>query len=205
MPRRSIPTRRSLRQAPGLSLVELLIALAITAVLLTATMVATDACFRAYAGAAEQFSTQAVTRMTTNRLLSMLRTSTAHGPLQPDPSCNPPATLSGNTITSPYLEMIDPFNRLVRIEYRPDRRELWMTRSNLDGSNAQSQPLLFGVTDARFYCLRRKNSAGLWILERATMDLTIQPDLDSTLPLEAGKSAPIRIIGSTKPRKLIDD
>ncbi|MCG8511438.1 MAG: hypothetical protein MI741_19665, partial [Rhodospirillales bacterium] len=61
---------------------ELLISLAITAMLLTATMVAIDASFKAYAAAAETASTQTATRMIVNRLLAMVRTSSAHGPLE---------------------------------------------------------------------------------------------------------------------------
>lgn len=68
-------------QARGLSIVELLISLAIVAMLLTATMVAIDASFYAYASAAESASTQTTTRLAVHRLNALIRTSTAHGPL----------------------------------------------------------------------------------------------------------------------------
>ena len=68
------------RRHRGLSLVEMLISLAITGLLLAATMVALDVSFRAYADAAEQASSQAASRMIVNRLITMIRTSTAHGP-----------------------------------------------------------------------------------------------------------------------------
>ncbi|MEX0774863.1 MAG: prepilin-type N-terminal cleavage/methylation domain-containing protein [Phycisphaeraceae bacterium] len=198
-PKSEIPFRR------GLSLVEALVSLVIVAMLLTATMVATDASFHAYANAAEQASSQAATRMVTNRLLMLLRTSTAHGPLLPDATTTPAVTLSGDLLTGPYLEMIDPSNKLVRIEYHTDAKELWMTRSNLDGSNSVSQPLMGGVTAASFMCRRRRNDLGVWILDRGTMDLTVQPGGDTTLELEtAAESEPIRVIASTMPRKLQD-
>ncbi len=208
MKRIRIRTRRS----RGLSLVELLVALAISALLLTATMVATDASFKAYADASNQFSTQAATRMVTDRLLTLLRTSTAQGPLQADSTCTPAATLSGDTVTSPYIEMIDPNNLLVRIEWHSDTQQLWMIRSNLDGSNKVQEPLIGGVTSAIFYCQRRKNAIGQWILARATMDLTILPGADAAdsngnpvLGTERGTVTPIRVVGSTMPRKLEDE
>ena len=209
----------------GLSLVELLIALAITAVLLTATAVAIDASFRAYADAAEQSSAQAASRMVTNRLLALIRTGTAHGPLSDQPAGTvtikdpdnpnqthtvtiPAATLSGNTVTSPYIELLDANGNLVKIAWLQytntagvAKQELWMI-SNPGLANETSQPLLGGVTNAVFNCLRRKDSTGLYVLERGTMDLTIQPGADATLSVEHGHATAIRIIASTMPRKL---
>lgn len=74
--------RGAVRPAAGLSIVELLISLAITAMLLTATMVAIDASFYAYASAAESASTQTTTRLAVHRLNALIRTSSAHGPLE---------------------------------------------------------------------------------------------------------------------------
>ena len=215
------PLGRSARNR-GVSLIELLIALAISAMLLTATAVALDASFRAYADAAEQASAQAATRMVVNRLLTLVRTSTAHGPLSaqsattmqitdPDDGTTlytatiPASTLSGNTTTGPYIELIDPTGqdiKIVHLQYTNNvgvaKQELWMV--NL--TTQKSQPLIGGVTGATFSCLRRKDAEGLWILERGTMDLTIQPGADATLTMEHGHPTPIRVIASTMPRKL---
>lgn len=190
------------RQCHGLSLVETLLALAITAMLMAATMVATQASFRAYADAAEQASSQAATRMITNRLLTLIRTSTAHGPLQADASTDPPVTLSGNTITSHYLEVLDPTGNIVKIEYKAASKELWLTMTPASGGASTTQPLIGGVTNAVFYALRRRDDEGLYVLERGTMDLTIEPGGDATLALERGNNSAIRVIASTMPRKL---
>jgi hypothetical protein len=64
----------------------MLIALTIVAMLMAATMVAIDASFQAYASAAGSASTQTTARLTVYRLLRLIRTSTAHGPLEPAPS-----------------------------------------------------------------------------------------------------------------------
>lgn len=192
------PQIRNVRR--GLSLVETLISLVITAMLLTATMVAIDASFRSYATASEQASSYSGLRMVSYRLLQLIRTSTAHGPLLP--TGGPPAvTIDGNLLTSPYLELLDPRDNIVRIEYKPDTLELWMSTTPAAGGTTVSQPLMSGVTSATFYCLRRLNSDNVWVLERGTMDITVQPGADATLQIESGRSPPIRLIASTMPRK----
>lgn len=190
------PSRRR-----GVSLVELLLALAITAMLLTATMVALDASFRAYADAAEQAAVQTTSRMVTHRLLSLVRTSTAHGPLEPDAASDPPVTLAGDLIQSHYLELLDPRGDIIRIEYRSDPRQLWLIR-NPGAAGEVAQPVADGVLAAAFTARRRRNDDNLWVLERATVDLTIEASEDNTLAVENGQTPPIRIIGSTMPRKL---
>jgi type II secretory pathway pseudopilin PulG len=188
-------------RAAGLSLVELLLALAISAMLLTATMVALDASFKAYADAAEQASSQAATRMVTQRLITMIRTSTAHGPLEPDGAANPPVTLDGETITSHYIELLDAQGQVMRIEYRAASNELWLVNTPPSGIAVQ-QPVLGGVTACTFQCLRRINPEGVLVLHRASMDMTVQPGEDATLSLENGKAHPIRVIASTIPRRV---
>lgn len=196
------------RRAAGLSLVELLIALAITALLMTAVMVATDASFKAYAAAAESASAQSATRMVTNRLLTLVRTSTAHGPLEPDPSTTPAIAFkdgSDDTLDSHYLELVDQTGQYVKIEYAPGATEgeagkLTIT-TEINGTES-TVDLLGGVIDAHFYTHRRVDSEGVLVLDRATMDISVAPDVDNTLAIEDDTREPIRVIASTMPRKL---
>lgn len=200
------------RRHRGLSLAEMLISLAISAALLAATMVAVDTSFRAYADAADQAGTQSATRMLTNRLLMLIRVSTAHGPLLPDGGVDPPVTLNGNTITSNFIELVAPNGDLLQIVYRADDDELWLitTPPPVGGVVQPSlqQPILGGVTAAQFVSTRRMNDEGLWVLERSSIDLTVMPDDDTTLSIEKRDEHheaavnPIRIIASTMPRKL---
>ena len=192
---------RAARRCRGLSILELLLALAITAVLLTATAAAIAASFRAYGDAVEQAGAQVATRMVTQRLLGLIRGSTAHGPLEPDADADPPITLDGDTITSSHIELIDPQGRVLRCEYRAADEELWLIM-NAGETDEQAQPLIAGVTAASFTLRRWLNDDDLWELERATIDLTVQPDEDATLALENGPAQAIRVIASTKPRKL---
>jgi len=192
----------------GLSLVELMISLAISAALLVATMVAVDISFRAYADAAQQASTQAATRMVTNRILTLIRTSTAHGPLEPDALAVPPVTLNGNVITSNFFELLAPNNDILRIEYRAADEELWLITTPAGGGADIPQPVLGGVTNAQFFASRRMNDEGLWVLDRATMDLSVLPDDDATFSIEQrnvneqNQQTAIRMIASTSPRKI---
>jgi prepilin-type N-terminal cleavage/methylation domain-containing protein len=195
-------SKRRVVASRGLSLIEMLLALAISAMLLTATMVALDASFKAYASAAEQASSQAATRMVTHRLVTLIRTSTAHGPLEPDLASTPPVTIDGNTLTSHYIELLDTNDNIVRIEYREASQELWYISTPAAGGAAQIQPLMGGVTSCRFFASRRVNDDGILVLNRATLDLTVQPDPDVTLSLESGNSVAIRVIASTMPRRL---
>lgn len=196
-----ISRRRPARRRRGLSILELLLALAITAMLLTATAAALAASFRAYGDAVEQASTQVAVRMISQRLLGLLRTSTAHGPLAPDIGADPPITLDGQNITSNYVELIDPNGRVLRCEYRADDEELWLIMDPGE-TDEQAQPLISGVTAAEFVLRRWLNDDGLWELERCTIDMTVQPDEDATLALENGPAQAVRLVASTMPRKL---
>ena len=206
---------RSHRRYRGLSLIELLLSLAISAMLLTATMVALDVSFKAYAIAAEQASTQAATRMITNRLLTLMRTSTAHGPLEaiviapPNPlpadgegvQVSLVATRNDNLISTNFIDVLDSTNNIVRVAYDDVQGMLFLTITP-PGGVPQTQPLLGGVTNAQFSCARRLNDDGIWVLNRGTMDLTVQSDTNATLAIENGNTPPIRVIASTMPRKI---
>lgn len=193
--------RRAAGRCRGLSLIEVLVTLPIVAMLLTATMVAIDASFKAYGSAAEQAATQAATRMVVHRLLTLIRTSTAHGPLEP--SAGPPAvTISDDLLTSSYVELIDSKGRLMRVEYRSDVNELWLVHTPANGGAVVEQPLISGVESATFHCKRRRDADGLWVLERATLDLTVVPSDDATLEIENGGAPAVRAVASTMPRKL---
>ncbi|QDU34944.1 hypothetical protein KS4_30210 [Poriferisphaera corsica] len=200
--------QRRYHQQRGLSLVEMLVSLAITAMLLTATMVAIDTSFRAYASAAESASTQASTRMVINRLLMMIRNSTAHGPLTlteaKDFDTN--ATQEESTITSNFLEMIDPKGRLIRIEHNASENTLYLRvdqNGNFTYDNSElAQPLLSGVEKAAFYTKHRINDEGIYQLERGSIDLSVVPDRDNTLAIESASQSTIRVIASTMPRRI---
>ncbi len=205
MPRILHPTSRA-RSARrrGLSLAEMLVSLAITSLLLTATMVAVDASFQSYAVAAESASSQVSTRMVVHRILSMIRTGTAQGPLiAADEVVGLPApTYSSNNITSSYLVLVDKDGNEITLEYRAADEMLYYTINN--AGTPITQPLLGGVTACTFHLRRRRDARTnyVWVLERGSINMTVQPGADSSLGIEAGNSPPIRVVTSTAPRRL---
>lgn len=191
----------------GLSLAEMLVSLAITALLLTATMVAIDASFKSYAFAAESASTQVSTRMVTHRVLSLIRTGTAQGPLTSADHTAfgtglPSPTFSGNTVTSTYLVLTDRDGLRITLEYRADDEMLYVTTES--AGTPVTRPLLGGVSACSFLMERRRDASTdfVWVLERASVDMTVVPDVDASLGVEAGNSQPIRVVASTAPRRL---
>lgn len=67
----------------GVGMVELMIALSISALLLTATAVAVDASFKAYTNNQEESSLLQQARMSLNRVVTSIRTSDLHAPVDP--------------------------------------------------------------------------------------------------------------------------
>ncbi len=205
---RNTPSRlRARARCRGLSLAEMLVSLAITALLLTATMVAIDASFKSYAIAAESTSTQVSTRMVTHRVLALIRNGTAQGPLTTGDHATfgsglPTPTFTGDVVTSSYLILTDPDNQRITLEYRAADEMLYVTT---DGSGTPiTYPLLGGVTACEFRLERRRDASTdyVWVLQRASVDMTVQPDIDTTLAIESGNSPPIRVITTTAPRRL---
>ncbi|MEM1445267.1 MAG: hypothetical protein AAGF84_04375 [Planctomycetota bacterium] len=182
--------------------------LSITSLLLTATMVAIDASFRAYASAAESASTQVSTRMVIHRVLTLVRTGTLQGPLTADDHATYGSGLNmpdfnGNTVTSSYMHLFDrDLNRLTLI-YEEDEQMLYL-ETEPPGGTAVRYPLLGGVTDCEFVLRRRRDASTnyQWWLERGSMDMTVEPDTNATTDLELGQTASVRVVASTAPRRL---
>ncbi|MCC7145784.1 MAG: hypothetical protein IT443_05005 [Phycisphaeraceae bacterium] len=188
-------------RAGGVSIIEALLALAISAVLLTATMVATDASFKSYANAVEQASTLTTTRMITHRLLTLIRTGVAQGPLSnAEVAAIDGASINGNEIRSPSMDLQDQQGRLIRLEYRADSHSLWMVIN--PGDDQQEQALLGGVTSAEFRLQRYKNDQRMLVLGRASLDMTVEADDDAILSPERKNLPSIRVVASTRPRRL---
>ena len=104
--RLSKPARRTLRRC-GMGLVELMIALAISASLLTAVGMALDASFKAYRVNEEQSSLIQQTRLTLNRITTAVRASKLH---QPHTAALVGNFSNGLTVVDTGLDMIDANN-----------------------------------------------------------------------------------------------
>jgi len=203
------------RHSAGLSIVELLVALAISVWLLTAVMVALDASFHAYATAAESASTQSSSRLVMQRVMTMIRSSTLHDAYDPGDGSVTLGLPSAPPVQSVGLQMIDSSGRLIRI---------WWAANGLYGDNDMGdiyyqadanaqQPILEGVRIQRtatddpylFTLTSRSSDTGL-LLARATLDMTVEPGADATLMLESaqGASDAVRLVASAMPRRNLE-
>lgn len=196
------------RGGRGFSLVEMLIALAISASLLTAALQAFDASWRGYKHTTESASTHVVSRIVVHRVLAMVRTGTAFGPFPNDVLDN-----TQNPLTSTFMEFLAESdrlagltNRITRLERRtvagqPGNFELWYVLIDNSGGAAtrlQERPLLRNVRECAFILQYAPGPR----LVRATMDLTVQPNDDAATRIAVGPDTPtIRLVASAEPRQ----
>lgn len=222
--RRRVPRRRALRRA--FSLIELQIALAISALLLTATLVALDTMFKGYEINADSASTNVVTRIAVNRMLALIRMGTDFGPIPLDV-----LDVDQNPLNADNIEFVSQRNSdgdpttITRIEYRypgvgaihqswgigetqPDLGfvptgpgELWLVQIDVASGNTREFELLREVRSARFtlaYDVGPK-------LVRATVDITVEPVIPDDVKLDS--DAPpqvVRVVASAQPRRITD-
>lgn len=199
-PRRGLSRR-------GFSIVELLLALTISATLLTAALTAFDSSWRGYKQVTEAASTHVVSRIVTHRLLAMIRTGTQFGPFPADV-----LNSALNPLTSTYIEFIAEPDRLAnnrrvtRIERRPSAEsdgtyELWyvlLDATTLPASIIQQHPMLGNVKEAGFVLEYQPGPR----LIRATIDLTVLPRDDKDTRIGVGMDTPmIRFVASAVPRQ----
>jgi hypothetical protein len=203
------------RRRAGLSIVELLLALVISAVLLVAIAAALNTTFHAYATAAESASTQSSARLVMQRLMTMIRSGVLHDAYDPDDESVTLADPTQPAVRSVGIEMFDLEGQLVRVWWAANASygdaDVGDLRYAL-GSGVPG-PLLERVRVLRtddgepyiFTLASRSSSTGLLLL-RATVDLSVEPGADATLALESvrGASGVVRLVGSTMPRRNLE-
>ncbi len=184
---RSRRLRRGHRR--GFNLIELLIALAITAALLSATMMALRASFMAYQSTTEVASTHTISRLVMGRMLALLRTGQDFGPLPPSPL--------DSIVDSNFIEFFTDNGQLVTLDWVDADDTLYVVLT--DENNVETPyPLLEGVTSCNFtleYELGYK-------LHRATIDITIVPDDNMSVTLDGDNQQVIRLVASAMPRMI---
>lgn len=188
------------------NLIELLIALAISSVLLTATIVALNASFLAYQTTTEVSSTHTIARLTMHRVMAMIRTGTEFGPYPTDPLVE--------LVESDYMEFLTPAGQVITLEYVEDGDSVGRQDNSLyvvvtdpsTGNELANNLLLEGV-------IRQEDESGNPLkpfvlqyihgrkLYRATVDLTLQPDDNMSVTLDGNNNDQfIRLVASAMPR-----
>ncbi|MCH2161450.1 MAG: prepilin-type N-terminal cleavage/methylation domain-containing protein [Phycisphaerales bacterium] len=177
----------------GFSLIEVMIALAISAALLSATLVALDASFRAYQSTTEEVSTHSIARLVMHRLLTMVRTGTDFGPYPEDPRIR--------VIQSDFIQFKSQGGDVVTVRWNSSEHVLTYeveghspvellggVIGTRDGEGQLVSPFILEYADGRR-------------LYRATIDFTIEPDDLMDLDIEGDREDnDIRMVGSSMPR-----
>jgi prepilin-type N-terminal cleavage/methylation domain-containing protein len=186
----------------GFSLIELLIALAITGALLTATMVSLNASFMAYQTTTEVASTHTIGRLTMHRMLSLIRTGQDFGPFPTNPL--------ETTVRSDFMEFVTLEGVVMALQWVQDGQGLLENNALyvvLSPGTAQEQAhlLLEGVMpqydgDGDLvlpFTLEFERGRNLY---RATIDMTISPDDNMSVMLDGANEQVIRLVASAMPR-----
>ncbi len=207
----------------GFSLIEMMIAIAISSALLTSMMVALDTMFKGYQQTSGTVSTNVVARIAVNRMLAMVRTGSDFGPFPTDVLDN-----TENPLRADYFEYVSRRNsngtpaEVTRVEYRYPGHEallrswgasedppdldftptgpgaLWLVIIQTSDDSRSETMLLPNVRSANFvlnYAVGPK-------LNRATVDLVIESLESPDLELKAGQAPPtIRLVASAMPRR----
>lgn len=185
--------RARLQARRGFSLVELLIGLAITAAIMTATLMAVQASFRSYQSSVEETSTHMTGRVVSNRILSLVRTGIDFAPLPDDPRDR---FVQSDTLTVTSLDGAPITLRLDRQE------EILFVRV---GAGAE-RPLLAGVrgpvngNDDAIGAFTLEYEKGS-VLVRASFDLTVTGDPEAQIVMEGDDVVPLRLVGTSSPRR----
>ena len=194
---------RYVRRSRGFSLVEVLIALTITATLLTATLAALDASFKSYSVTSESASTHVVSRIVMQRMMALIRNGEQFGPYPVNPINTP-------MIESDWMEFVSYSNpvsgiqritTLARQGTEGDYTLVYTLSTYQDGvlQSEDSRPLITGLTLLNFMMEYDVGPT----LRRVTVDMVVQPNDLQDAAVTSGLEAPtIRMVASASPRKL---
>ncbi|MFA7235901.1 MAG: prepilin-type N-terminal cleavage/methylation domain-containing protein [Phycisphaeraceae bacterium] len=198
----------------GFTLVEMLLALAITAVLALAVSAALSASLSAYSTSAQAASMQTTGRLVMQRVLNMIRVASLHDAFDPNDA--------GVTLLDP-ADANHPLHSVGIAMRMPDGStvRIWWQVNAAYGNADLGDMMYQKVGDAaatlveQARCLRDANNAayvftlasrtsdtGL-MLSRATLDLVIEPEGVAGTSIESARGAngELHLIGSTMPRR----
>jgi type II secretory pathway component PulJ len=182
----------------GLGLAEMLIALVISALLLTAAAVALDASFKAYTVNQEQSALMQQTRIALHRMTGMIRECRAHAPV----NSGPLASFSvGSTVTDHGIAMFDDNNNEITYQYDSANKRLLC----LTGTTQHT--MLEGVEqfDVSLEPMRSEaavKAAGAYdLLRRATITMAVQTTADTAVTGESTGRQVVTLSAAVAPRR----
>lgn len=190
--------RRPSPRRGGFSMMELIVALAISAMLLSASLVALDASFKAYRRTTEEASTHTVSRLAMHRILALVRTAEWVGPLPEDPL--------DTERHADEIEVRTRDGRTMTIRWDPEGERLMLATDPPVAEGLDEMELLGGVSartlpDGSAVPPFRLQYEDGWRVTRVTVDLAIRPDAAQATAIAGASSGEIRLVGSASPRR----
>jgi hypothetical protein len=201
------PSRPGHRRAPtrrrGVGLAEMLIALSISAALLTATAVAVDSAFKAYKVNQEQSDLTQRARLSIHRMTSLIRQTEVHAPYTPALATQ---FSTGKTVSDTGVNMYDLQGNQVTFRYDSANKRV-LAVVTPPSSTAKSYPLCEGVESfsVKLEPMRSSKSirsGGGWdLLRRVTILLTVKTNNSTALKGEGVGHQTVTISASVMPRR----
>jgi prepilin-type N-terminal cleavage/methylation domain-containing protein len=194
LPRRASRSARR-RARRGFNLIELLIALGISAALLTSTMVALNACFIAYQTTTEEASTHTVSRLIMNRILTLVRTGTDFGPLPESPL--------DELVEGDEVQFTNHEGEVITITFDEQHSQLLYQVDDetpvvlLGGVQRTVEEIEGESTAMPAFTLEYEKGTHM---RRFSMDLTVVPDDNQSTKFDLGAMRAIRLVASSMPR-----
>jgi prepilin-type N-terminal cleavage/methylation domain-containing protein len=192
------PTTSRAARSAGFTLVELLIGLAICAVLMVATAMAIDGTFRAYRFNQEEASLIHSARMAEYRMLSMVRTTREH---QPVTAALATQFAAGQVVTDVGLTMLQTDGTEVTFRYDAATHKL------LAETGGQSHTMVEGVTQFQVIlepmrsATSIKTGGGWDLLKRATILISVRTTSATATSSETTGQQVLTLSSSVMPRQ----
>ena len=190
------PVRGTARR--GVTILELLIALSISALLLLATAVAVDASVRAYKNNQEQSTLIQRARIAIDRLTTVIRTTKDHAPYTATAAS---AFATGQTVTDIGIDLFDVNG--IETDFRYDAP----TQRILAVVAGKTYVLASGVTafSIKLEPMRSPESirtgGGWYLLQRATISLTVRTTGNTATASETTNTQSVTLSASVMPRR----
>ena len=188
--------RRQFRR--GLGLVELMVALSISAALLTATAFALDTAVKAYRINLQQAALLQNARTAMNRILTTIRRAKLHAP---DSAALRTQFAANTTVTGTGIDMFDSNNTEIDFRYDATKKVVNAVYNGI------AHPLIHGVEDFSITMKPMRSAAsakinGPWdLLERATILITVKTADENTMDVESPDKVQITLSASVMPRR----
>jgi len=191
--------RKARRRHRGVGLVELLVALSISAALLTAVAVATDSSFRAYAINEEQSNLLQRGRLGMNRLMTYVRTCKEHQPMN---TAQINGFTAGTIVTDTGISMLTEAGEEIDVEYDATNQRILMSKNG-----GLAHVLARGVLAFQVKMEPMKSAASLRaggnydLLRRATVLITLQTNGNLADMDESANGQLVTLSSSVMPRR----